>query len=508
MALIRHGALVLAAALAAAGCARREAPRPAGRRVLEGEVLAMRASADGRHLAVLRECRPLRDRTLPPGAASCAVDVVDTAGGAPQRVADGVTTVGPGLAWSRTGRVLAVLAGQDLADGSGALVVWDGGAPRRLATDVTFHAFDRAGQRLAWIAGGQLFVAAADGSAPVAVAGADRVSTFELGRDAPVQVLARRSARAGGALLAVRDGAATPIASDVQQYGFSADGARYAYTSGAAASLVVAAADLRARPAPIGRDVLAFVFAPRGDALAFLADAAPGRQGDLHVVAGGAAPARWGARAGEPRWAADGRHLVWLQEYDPRSRTGQLAAGALGGRPEVLARNVSDFDVAPDGAAVAGLVHDTAAGYSVDLVLAAPGRERPPQKVARGVFGFSFSPDGRWLYFRTSCVREAEACDLLRVPASGLPEGARPERIGQGVKSFEFAPGRPDRLLLGWPRKDRVALDLALWEGGKTTAIDASALPGTAQFLGGDAGRLAYVSNDPKRPGAYVADVR
>ena len=69
-------------------------------------------------------------------------------------------------------------------------------------------------------------------------------------------------------------------------------------------------------------------------------------------------------------------------------------------------------------------------GYSVDLALAhlsAPP-DAKPTAIAQGVFGFSFSPDGAWLYYRTRCVRNAEACDLERVPASGPPSGAAPER--------------------------------------------------------------------------------
>ena len=232
-----------------------------------------------------------------------------------------------------------------------------------------------------------------------------------------------------------------------------------------------------------------------------------GRQGNLWVAARGSAPVRVAQRVGEPRWAADGAHLAWLQDYDPRSRTGTLALSGPGAATTTLSRNVSDFELTRDASAVAFLVHDTAGGYSVNLGLARAGSAGPPTVVARGVFGFAFSPDGRWLYYRTACTREAEACDLLRIPSSGLAPGSEPERVAEGAKSFEFAPGHPDRLLVSWARKDRLALDLALWEGGKLVAVDTSALPGTAQFLGRDPTRLAYALNDPRRAGVYVADV-
>jgi len=253
--------------------------------------------------------------------------------------------------------------------------------------------------------------------------------------------------------------------------------------------------------------VRSFLFSPRGDAIAYLADAAPGRQGDLWVAPlGPGAPRRLAERVGEPRWSGDGSRLAWLADYDPRSRTGTLEVGTPAGESFPVTKNVSDFDLTPDGAAVAYLVHETAGGYSVDLGLARPG-VAPPEKLARGVFGFSFSPDGRWLYWRTRCVREAEACDLARLAVLPAPSAAKPEAVAEGVKSYEFAPGRPGRLLLGWSRKDRVALDLAVWEEGQLKAVDTLVLPGSAQFLGASPSRLGYALVDPRRQGVYVAEL-
>ena len=104
-------------------------------------------------------------------------------------------------------------------------------------------------------------------------------------------------------------------------------------------------------------------------------------------------------------------------------------------------------------------------------------------------------------------MRNAEACDLERVPATGLPAGAAPERIAEGVKSFEFDPRDPGRLLVTWQRKDMVALDVAVWERGKLTSVDTAVLPGSARFLGPDSRRVAYVVAQPKRQGVYVAEL-
>jgi hypothetical protein len=493
-------------ALAILACTRRDPPQGLGRRIAEGEAQALRVAADGSHLAYLRECRPLRDRNLPPTAAACELAVVPAAGGAAVAVAREVTNLGHGFAWSPAGHLLVALGGYRPDDARGELVLWAGGDPRSVARDVSFYAFDRGGRRVGWVSEGQLFLAAADALQGAPVTGADGIATFEFGGASPLVALARRVARAGGALLAVRDRQSSRVAGEVLDYRFGPDGERYAFTAGTSQELVVAGADADRRPPPIGRGVASFVFAPRGGAIAFIAGAAPGRQGDLKVAAGGAAPVELGKRVGEPRWTADGSALVWLQDYDPRSRTGTIAVGGPGREARTFARNVSDFDVTADGAALAYLVHETAGGFSVNLGLARVA-DGTTWTVARGVFGFSFSPDGRWLYYRTACTREAEACDLLRIPAGGPREGAAPERIAEGAKSFEFAPGRPERLLIGFARMDRIALDLAVWDGGKLRAVDSSAVPGSARFLGSDPTRLAYLVNDPKRRGVYVAQV-
>lgn len=516
------GATLALAALAAA-CARKEVPAGLGRRVADADAVALRASADGAWLAYLHRCQPVKDRTLPAGTGACDLSVVPAGGGEPRRIAGGVTTLPHGFGWSGSGGTLATLSAYDHAEGRGTLVLWAGGAPRRVAEDVTFYALDRAGRTAGWVAGGRLFLGPVAAGEARAIAGAEGVSTFELGGEGGLAALARRASRAGGDLLGVRDGASTVIAADVREYGFARDRARFAFTSGATQRLALGdARDGRASP-PLGRDVSSFLFSPVGGAIAFVADAAPGRQGDLWVAAGGGAPRRLAERAGEPRWSSDGSRLAWLQQYDPRSRTGTLAVGAQGERPRAVAPNVSDFDLTPDGSWVAYLAHVTAGGYSVDLAVA-PARPdvrpigadsvgarrwvpRPPAQVARGVFGFGFSPDGKWLLYRNACVRQGEACDLGRVPAAGPTPGKEQERLAEGVKSFEFAPGRPERLLVSWSRKDRVALDLAIWEAGKLTSVDTYALPGSAQFVGGDPHRLAYAVVAPKRQGVYVAEV-
>jgi hypothetical protein len=318
-----------------------------------------------------------------------------------------------------------------------------------------------------------------------------------------------------------------PVDAAVQEYALAADGRTMAWTRAAPAG-----AELHVRGPGWGAGALApgvraFLFSPDGGALAYVSEAAPGKQGDLHLATPGPAGAgagrfdltgaaafrgvrreRLAGEVGEHRWAARAPRLAWLERYDPRVRSGVLGTGGPGLPARTFGPAVTDFELSADGARLAFLRHTTAGGYSVDLEVVEAAGEGAPRPVARGVFGFAFSPDGAWLYYRTRCTRNAEACDLERVPAAaaaGAAPGPKPELVAAGVKSFEFDPRDPSRLLLGWQRADLVALDVGTWQGGAVTRVDQGALPGSVRFLGPDSRRLAYAVVQPKRAGVYVA---
>jgi len=503
---------ILAALALAAACARApERPAGIGRRVADGAAQGLRASPDGAWLAFLDRCARPPGPLVPLGVVACDLEVVPSAGGKVERVAEGVTSLPAGFAWSPDGKALAALAEYDHSEARGALVLWRQGAgARRLAGAVGFHAFTPAGE-LGFVSQGQLFLARGEDVVPVA--GATGIATFEAaprpGGPAP-DLLARRQSGAGGELLFVRGAAVRgrAAAAPVGDYAFSPSGDRVAFTArkGDGWDLLVGpAGDDRA--VRVGSRVQSFSFSRDGSAVAFLADLAPGRPGDLWATAPGAPAARLAERVGEFRWASTALRLAWLQDFEVQVRAGALAVGGPGMRPAVLGKNVTAYEIAPDGTRVAFLEHVTAGGYSVDLKLARVAEGARAETVARGVFGFDFAPDGGALYYRAGCVRNAEACDLHVVPAEGLPPGRAPARVADGVKSFEFDRRTPGRLLLTWARKDSVALDLAVLESGKLTAVDQAALPGSAAFLAPDSRRLAYVVADPRRAGVYVAEL-
>jgi hypothetical protein len=513
----RPGGFRRAAALVGcllAGCSAGEAGRPAGlgERVAPGLARAAQASSDGAWLAWLEGCVEIRGRFLPPGTSSCDLRVTATAGGTPAVVARAVTTLPLGFLFAPEGHTLAALADYDHDAGVGTLVVVREGVAREAARGVSFHGFvPGGGGALLAVAGGKLLSVAADGAAR-AIPGTDGVAAFDVAQ-APwsgraVAVLARRPAALGGGLLALSAdlGRARPVAERTSDFGLAPGGA-WAFTV-----ITPGGAELRlGRGEAVTRlagGASSFAFAPDGGALAWVSEAAPGRQGDLHVARLGEADAVLGREVGEHRWASQAPRLAWLERYDPRTRSGVLGAGGPGQPPRTFGRNVTDFELSSDGSRLAFLRHTADGGFSVNLELAevAAAADAAPRLVARGVFGFAFSPDGRWLYYRTRCTRQAEACDLERVEvAPGA--GTTPQELAKGVKSFEFDPREPGRLLVTWQRTDSTALDVAIWQGGRLTAVDQGVLAGSARFLGPDSRRLAYAVVQPKRAGLYLAAV-
>ncbi len=536
--------LAIAAVAAVAGCSRGgEGPSGLGTAVAKGLPKALVASADGAWLAWLDGCVEVKGRFLPPGTASCDAWAAPSDGHAPPlKVGQAVTSLPQGLTAAPAGDGLAVLADYEVESGLGTLRLVRGGLPREVARGVSFHGFAPGSPVLVAIAADGLVVVERDGAVrPTALR---NLTSFALatGPEGQVTGVGRGPATRGGLLqplgAGVREGA-MPLDSAVLEYALSADGRTTAWTR-----TTPAGPELHVRGPAWGAGALAvgvraFLFAPDAAALAYVSEAAPGRQGDLHLAAPGPGAAEAGrfdlkgdatfrgvrrerlaGEVGEHRWAARAPRLAWLEKYDPRVRSGVLGTGGPGLPTRTFGAAVTDFELSADGARLAFLRHTTAGGYSVDLEVVETAGEGAPRPVARGVFGFAFSPDGAWLYYRTRCTRNAEACDLERVPAAWTgtggaagagagagtgPAGPKPELVAAGVKSFEFDPRDPSRLLLGWQRADLVALDVGTWQGGAPVRVDQGALPGSVRFLGPDSRRLAYAVVQPKRAGVYVA---
>jgi hypothetical protein len=506
---------VLAALLLLAACKPTEPPPGLGRPVATGLARGLKPSPDGNWLAYLHDCERSRDKKVPEDVFGCDLSIVAAQGGAPRKVARGVTSLDVGFMWSPDGSGVAVLEGYDYATHAGTLV-WAPreGEPRKLGEKVPFYAFD-AGGTLGFVSAGQLKLAVKGGE-PVVVAGATDVATFEFAPGGQNLLLARRRAMAGGQLLlvSIAPGAGAPqrIADMVAEYAFSPDGRGIAFSARQGQShqqtlrlhLAAVTHGSAGTPKSLGDEVQSFSFGRSGGSIAFLASMSRDRtMGELHVAAGG--PARkWAEKVGDYRWATAAPKIAWLEQFNSQTRSGTLMAAAVGGKPVKLGKHVSAFALAADGNAVAFLEHVTGGTFSVDLRLAAGDAE--PVTVAKGVFGFDFTPDGKHLFYRTNCVRNAEACDLFKVAVPPVA-GKEPEKLAEQIKSFEFAEPTGSRALITWSRRDMMALDVAILEGQRTISVDNFALPGSASFLGPAKDRLGYVVVHRKRPGVYVAQL-
>jgi len=215
-------AVVAAAALLlAAGCSSRTAPAALeGRRLTDGPALFLSASPDGSRVAWLAGCAPA------PGAAkgqlACTLLAAPLPGGGAQRVADGVAAMEGAFAWGPDGS-LAALGRRDPVAASGDLTLLrPGGEPRVVAPRVTAFAWGPA-SRIAFSAGGGLFVASSDGLAEPVRGGAS-VAGLAFA-PAPGRALAALVRDASGALgLAVwsdTGGEPAVVARDVASFAFS-----------------------------------------------------------------------------------------------------------------------------------------------------------------------------------------------------------------------------------------------------------------------------------------------
>lgn len=487
-------------------------PAGLGKPLVNGLARHLAPSPDGTALAFLDECEHPKDKRIPDDIFVCNLELVSAEGGSPHRVAKGVTSLDVGFQWSADGRALAVLGEWDHARNSGTLyLATREAAPRKLADDVTFYAFDRASKRLGFVSGGHLQLAPVPVGEAKAVLGPSDVATFEFGpQAAEAPLLARQSGTKGGDLwLVSAGGEAKKLTEHSAEYGFSPDGTRIAWTvrqdpKSGTNDLVETPADKLA-PVKLGEGVQGFAWAKDAGAIAFVAGISKDKTvGDLWVAKRGEKAEKLAEKVGEYRWAAAAQRLGWIEQFNSQTRSGTVAVGGLGVKPVKFGPHVSNFSLSPDAKRIAYLQRMTAGTFSVDLMLAQAEEGAKGALVARGGFGFDFSPDAQQLFYRTACVRNGEACDLFTVPAAGLPEGAQPRQIAQAIKSFEFL-DRADRLLVTWARKDMVALDVAVWENGKLTAVDNAVLPGSAVMLKPDLRRAAYLVIDRKRPGVYLA---
>jgi hypothetical protein len=248
-----------------------------------------------------------------------------------------------------------------------------------------------------------------------------------------------------------------------------------------------------------------FGFSPNGHWLAWVENKNQENAGDLYVAPTQAGLGRKiGAKVVDFSFAPDSNAITYLDSYTNDARAGILAVTGLpDGKPRHLGNRVPNFSWSGDGKHLAFLSRFVKPVYSVDLMLYPFGEEKA-SKVHPGVFGYGFSPQNRYLFFRSSCIRDGRACDLYQLELN-QPQ-AQPKKILEGIYSFK-ASETEDRLLVTYARVDVEAFDVGVCNpktGERKTLAQQIQLP--ALFAARDGSKVAYLVTERKRAGVYLAE--
>src|SRR5690606_34723345 len=278
---IGYGLLVVALALAA--CKKAEPPpyQGKGRAIYRGPAREVIVAPDGGAIGWIADPVQAKEKgTNAPDHVYVGRATYDTGSGDPVTLGDGVATttkVGT-FFFSPTGDHVGALTEWSFAHGEGTLVVGStrGKGVRRVAPKVSFFAFSRDGKWLGYVSDGKFLVEPADGGQPVELTA--EVATFEFSPDSQWVLARKRSVVGGQLMLARRDGAdpARPLASRVNEYKWSPDGRRIAYTTrGEEGGSDLFVLDINGTARRVGKGVPTFAFSPRAKHLAFIGDTSP-----------------------------------------------------------------------------------------------------------------------------------------------------------------------------------------------------------------------------------------
>lgn len=515
------GLALVGLASMATGCkktAEPNKPKGIGKPLADSAARNLVATPDGKVLAFVAEIEKPPEKSAPAGVFQGILTTVAADGGTPRQLGGGVSTLEDGFRLSPDGKWIAYLQGFRFKDQTGALQLapMPQGDARQLAPGATYYQFSRDSRLLGYVAGGEMhLVELATGQDRVL---AGPVSTFELAADSSL-VLMRRPIAAGGELLLAETGPepkTRKVGERVGDYRFSPDGAAVAFTArpGGPAepySLFVGAATGVA--ARVAEKAGPFAFSPDSAWIAFVAGQEPGRpHGALQLapVAGGR-PIEVGKNVSDFRWSPSSKAVALRESHEDKSgrtwselKVASLPKGTLRHKDHAGPKSFINYLWSPEGDRLAFIKH---VGEQVTLNLLTLEGEAPPRVVAPWAFNYQFAPGGKELWYRANCVREGRQCELLAASIDN-PEKP-PAMLAQGIMNFRPSPDGK-RILLVYPRLDTEhASDLGWVELGSqapSKGIDVYTLPG-AFFLDEAGKRLAYLVNQRKREGVYVADL-
>lgn len=509
-------AAFLAASLLTLGCKGKPAGgTPAvgglGVRLAAGVASDLRVTPDGQFAAYLLEAEKPRLEGVPAQMVIGELHVVPTTGGSSRKLGNGVTNVPGGYLFSADSRWVLFLAGYNAASQSGDLYACElsdpSAKPEKLGANVSYMVTSPDSRSVALVEDGALKLGPIDGQRKV-VAGEVSVASFS--PDNKRLFFKRRLSAAGGLWHLALTGEAEPrkLADQVGDYEISPDGKYVAMTQ--RSEVVRSTYDLLHASAPewkavkLAGGVGGLAFSPDGKWLARTQGGRPETIGDLHLgPSSGGEGRKIAERVNEFSFAPDSSAIAYLEHYDIAARAGLVGVATLpDGKPKRIGERSPNYAWGADGRHLAFLSRFVKPLYSVDLMLYPIGAEEA-FKVQPGVFGYGFSPKNEFLFFRSNCIRNGRACDLLQLQLSEPKQP--PRKAVEGVYSWKVAEGG-ERVLVTYARVESETFDTAvlnLKSGERRTLEQFIALP--ALMLDGAGSRVAYVVNDHRRPGVYVA---
>jgi hypothetical protein len=514
------------AAVAALGCAE-ERRIQQGTAVVGSKARQLWVAPNTEFVATLADVTPSSEPNAPADVFVGALTIAPASSGPARRLGGGVTNLPGSLVFSADSRHLAFLGGFSVARAKGELRLarTDAGEPEALADSVTFYAFTRDGRSILWVANNELFRRAVAGGEAERLLG--DVAQFEVGpagRASDGWLLVKRPVSAGRELLLLElaTKTAVPLARGVGLYGFSPDGERFGFVGeklvheGRAQTQDEAGLYVGIVGQPLRRVAEAateFKFSPATDRLAYLAPpSGKAVVGDLYVSDGAQAPRKIANRVQQTLFAQDGS-LGLLASYETQAAAGTLGILPPAGPVIEVARNVKQFSFTPKGRQLLFSQAEFRNGAFTLLLGAFPvqgGAEAKARVVDQGVYGYAVDPAEKLLAYKHRCASDGRSCELS---VADLASAAAPRRLLSGAAAFEFVPDGSGLVVVTTRRAGKNTARLlyslgvisATEPGAKLRVLDDDTT-GEFELLGREGARVAFLVEEPKRPGLYIGE--
>lgn len=498
-----------------------------GERKLEGEAQDLRASPDGTVLTVLLEAQKPQLQGVPPPMRLGALWAVPTKGGSAVKLGNGVTNMPGGWLHTPDSKWILFTAAWDPSQQVGELYVQSAtdltAERQRLSVRANYFVPSDDGTQVAWVEAGVLHAGKLPNGPFPQLAG--EVSTAEFSADGRSLYFKRKYSAAGG-LYQIDLNSPRPeprrLIDQVTEYTVLRSGKHVVVSARATPAdrtfqLHVFDVDtLKGRK--LSDDGHRYRISRDGKYLAWR-DNDPGpEKGTLQLMEfPNGKPRELGKAVNDFDFSLDGTRLVYRDNFTELGlggrdaqkegtklveRVGDLMVVELPeGAPKLLAKQSPNWLFAPEGSTMAFTARIDRPEVTRRLFLFATGA-KDPVPLKDWLYEYQFPGKGEKLYFRSDCLREGRACDLNSFPANA-EVGAVAKKEIEGTFGFRFsADGK--RAVIAFAHLTDQTFDLAHknFDTGTQKMID-QYVEWPAIMLAD--GSVAYLVNEKKRPGVYVA---